>query len=59
MLIRIRSAGMDGKIVKVRDELMAATRYAMMMLRKAKTYDDSGNRWKKINYGTNAELGIV
>ena len=27
----------DGKVVKLRDDLMAATRYALMMLRKAKT----------------------
>lgn len=26
----------DGKVVKLRDDLMSATRYALMMLRKAK-----------------------
>jgi phage terminase large subunit-like protein len=38
----------DGKIVKERDDLMAATRYAMMMLRKAETKQDKN--YEQINY---------
>ena len=29
----------DGKVVKLYDDLMAATRYAVMMLREAKTLE--------------------
>ena len=31
------SSPQDGKVVKERDDLMSATRYAIMMLRSAKT----------------------
>jgi hypothetical protein len=30
---------LDGRVVKERDDLMSATRYAVMMLRSAKTAD--------------------
>lgn len=46
----------DGKVVKERDDLMAATRYALMMLRFATTqsssfdddYDDEGDSWRTV-----------
>ena len=34
----------DGLIVKSGDDLMAATRYAMMMRRKAKTQEEASSR---------------
>ena len=33
---------------------MAATRYAMMMLKKAKTCDDARYKWRKIEYDNRA-----
>ena len=40
----------DGRIVKVRDDLMAATRYAIMSLRYAETENEARDRWKPIEY---------
>jgi len=44
----------DGKVVKEYDDLMAATRYALMMLRFAEI--EGGQTWAKLDY---PELGIV
>lgn len=46
----------DGKIMPIFDDLMAATRYAVMMLRHAKTRTASGAKGGKINY---RPIGIV
>jgi len=42
----------DGRIVKVRDDLMVATRYAIMSLRYAETETEARDRWKPIEYDT-------
>jgi len=46
----------DGKVVKEGDDLMAATRYALMMLRYASTKAAYDNFWRQIHY---QNLGIV
>jgi Terminase RNaseH-like domain len=40
----------DGKVVKEGDDLMAATRYAIMMLRHASTVRAYNNFRRKLNY---------
>jgi phage terminase large subunit-like protein len=40
----------DGKVVKENDDLMAATRYAVMMLRYARTETARRNFWRKLDY---------
>lgn len=42
----------DGRVVKVGDDLMSATRYALMMLRHARTIDDYFSFNSKISYPT-------
>ena len=46
----------DGKAHKEGDDLMAATRYAVMMLRFAQTSKDHSNFYRRIEY---PKLGIV
>ena len=46
----------DGKVVKEGDDLMAATRYALMMLRYASTKAAYDNFWRQIHY---QNLGIA
>lgn len=46
----------EGKVVKERDDLMSATRYALMMLRHAKTKPNGQGFHRKINY---PQLGIA
>src|SRR5262245_39485567 len=41
----------DGKVVKERDDLMSATRYAIMMLRYARTIGETNAFNRKIVYG--------
>lgn len=41
----------DGKIVKENDDLMSATRYAVMMLRSAKTHEEHKAFRKPLEYG--------
>jgi hypothetical protein len=43
----------DGKVVKEGDDLMAATRYAVMMLRYARTAKSAADFRRKIEYPTN------
>lgn len=40
----------DGKVVKEGDDLMAATRYALMMLRYARTEKERRNFHREIEY---------
>ena len=47
-----------GLIVKERDDLLCATRYALMMLRYARTERAERNFWKPIDY-SRIPLGIV
>jgi hypothetical protein len=46
----------DGKVVKIGDDLMSATRYALMMLRYARSAADHRNFNRKIEYPS---IGIV
>jgi len=48
----------NGLIVKERDDLLCATRYALMMLRYASTEQRERNFWKPIDY-SKIPLGIV
>jgi hypothetical protein len=43
----------DGKVVKEGDDLMAATRYAVMMLRYARTAKSAADFRRKLEYPTN------
>jgi hypothetical protein len=43
----------DGKVVKENDDLMAATRYALMMLRYARTAKSAADFRRKLEYPTN------
>ena len=47
----------DGKIVKIIDDLLDATRYAMMMLRHAETELDSQPYYDDVNYRDTDALG--
>lgn len=47
----------DGLVVKLRDDLMSATRIGVMMLRYAKVPGEQ--RWQPIKYPSNFEAGIV
>ena len=38
------------KVVNARDDRVAATRYAVIMLRRATTYYDAANKWPKLEY---------
>ena len=49
----------DGKVVKEGDDLMAATRYAIMMLRHASTTAQYDNFRRPIEYPSPRALGIV
>lgn len=46
-----------GRIVKERDDLMSATRYAVMMLRKAKTQPEPRKAAEPENYGGGSWMG--
>jgi hypothetical protein len=46
----------DGRVVKENDDLMSATRYALMMLRFAQTFDSATNFRRKLEY---PNLGLV
>jgi phage terminase large subunit-like protein len=49
----------DGKVVKERDDLMSATRYAIMSLRHAETADAYASFNRRIEYPTARAMGIV
>jgi phage terminase large subunit-like protein len=49
----------DGKVVKEGDDLMAATRYALMMLRHASTAAQYDNFRRPIDYPSPRAMGIV
>jgi hypothetical protein len=46
----------DGRVVKENDDLLSATRYALMMLRFAQTSDSATNFRRKLEY---PNLGLV
>ena len=49
----------DGKVVKEGDDLMAATRYALMMLRFARTESAWRNFHRKLDHTTGPQLSIA
>jgi hypothetical protein len=49
----------NGKVVKEGDDLMAATRYAIMMLRYARTRTAAANFNRRIEYPSAKSMGII